>query len=198
MPNVKQILAVVVTVAVLAVGGSFISRAREGELRTAHDSLTIALRDGARSKAFAELLFERGQAAELRADSAERRADSLARVRRVAVARYDTARATAPDTCGPVIAAADSAIGAAQAEAEMARTGLRIAQEATKEYRAALDTLVPAYERLRAAAVAVDRSARPGFLERITPRFGVGAAAGFDPLSRRPAIVVGVTLGWHT
>lgn len=188
---------IIALVALLVFGVVYATgRSASHRLDVAQDSLAVALKDGARQKSQVDFLTTRAGQIEARADSEAHRADSLAQLSRKAEIRYVVARSAAPDTCKPVLVLADSAIGAAQAETESARTALRLTQEAANGYRTALDTIRPAYDRLRVAAVSVDRATRPGLVARLTPHLGLGVAGGVDVLTRRPAIVTGLTLGW--
>lgn len=179
----------------LAVASATIGHARQGALNAAHDSVTAALKDDSRQKSLVDFLTTRASLAEARADSEARRADSLAARGRRSEIRYVTLKATAPAPCAPVIAAADSALADAQAEAETARSGLRTAQDAAKDYQAARDTALSALARLTAAATALNTASRPSWRERILPHIGVGGAAGINPIGR-PDAVVGLTVSW--
>lgn len=192
-PYVVGLVVVVVALALLAAG---VGRRRDGQLVAAQASLQLALRDVARQKSLADLLTDRAHAAEVERDSALAAVRVAERSTIRTRTKYATAREAAPDTCAAVVQAADSALAAADRTAELLRVALRDTRTVSDSYKAALDSLRPAYERLGAAASAVDRVARPGLLERLTPRAGVGVAAGVDPFTHRPAAVIGVTLGW--
>jgi hypothetical protein len=192
----KVILVAMLAAFALALGGSMLDRRRDGDLKTAHDSLAVALRDGARQRSLVDFLTSRAAGAEQRADSEASRADSLARVLVPKRARAAQLAATAPDTCRPALDAAQVVIDGQQDELAARAQSLVDARSALADTRAALDTLVPSYERLRAAATRLDDVSRPSLRQRLTPRFGVGGAAGIDIVSHRPAAVAGVTLGW--
>lgn len=179
----EKILFVVLIVLALILGANTIaSHARTGELRAAHDSLVIALRNGDRSRALAAFLSTR-------AAQAEQRADSLAHAGRVAHVKYVAVRDAAPAECAPLAAAAEEEIALAHEETQEVRSALG-------DTRAALDSVRASYDRLRSAAVTLDHVAAPSWRERLVPKLGFGAAAGVDPFTRRPAMAVGVTLGW--
>ena len=73
--------------------------------------------------------------------------------------------------------------------------------------RAALDSAIASQSLLTraalhedSAATAIVHAARPNLLKRLlltaAPKFGVGAAAGIDAATHKPALVIGVTFGW--
>lgn len=193
----KIIVAVVSAVVALLIGNQWGAHAQQGTLGAARDSLAAALTDAGRQKNMVDFLTTRASLAEARADAESARADSLAHVSQKALIRYTSVKATAPDTCALVIAAADSAISTAQAEAEAARNGLRSAQDAAKDYKAARDTALAALARLSVAAGAVQVASAPSWRERVIPRFGVGATIGVNPATGRPAMAAGLTIGWQ-
>jgi len=80
-------------------------------------------------------------------------------------------------------------------EEEVVASGLL--RQANDSLRAALSTIVPSAGRLSDVAVRLVEATRPSFLERVIPKVGVGVAAGINPATMKPAVVVGVTLGWN-
>lgn len=129
-----------------------------------------------------------------RADSAARavgqRSDSVRVVyRRVAV--------LAPDTCAPVVAAADSALAAADSVAGALRTLAASHEDAARAAIERADVSEAALRDVRAAAGRLERAARPSLLSRLTPKPGLGLAAGVNVATGRPAAVLGATLAWR-
>jgi hypothetical protein len=116
-------------------------------------------------------------------------ADSIRRARPATVVKYVAVRDSAPADCQPVIEAADQLIASGQAESDSLRSALGHTEVALDSVRASLG-------RLRPAAVALEHASRPSLRERLTPKLGFGAAVGVDPLTRRPATAIGMTLGW--
>lgn len=179
-----------------ALGGAYAAHSRKSNLDTTTAALATALQDASRQKSLVDFLTDRASAAEARADAEAAKADLLAKVSRRSEIRYAEAKAVAPDTCDDVIFAADSALAAAQAEAEMADAARRDALDAAKDYRAGKDSALAALARLRVAGEAVEASAKPSLLERLRPRLTAGVTAGVNPITERPAVVIGVGLGW--
>lgn len=192
IPVVFWAIGALLAVSLVASG---VQRAHQGVDAAARDSLHAALQSVERSKAWGDLLFERAQLAELRADAEARRADSLERANVRARVQYVTVRETAPAECAPVIAAANAALAVSDSVSESRAAALRSSQEAASGFRAARDTAQAALARLQAAATVVDRT-RPSLLSRLAPRMGVGVAAGVNPVTGWPSLTTGITFGW--
>ena len=180
----------------LVISSIYTTRSRSRQRTDVQIALQGAIQDAGRQHSLVALITERASLAEARADSEATRADSLARAAHTSEIRYVRVKATAPDTCAAVILAADSALADAQAEADVARSALRFAQDAANDYRTGKDSALASLARLRAAGEAVLGASRPSFLERIRPRLTAGVTAGMNPLTYRPAVVAGVGLGW--
>jgi hypothetical protein len=197
---VKVRIGVWVALGVLLVGlvaNSFVNRRQEGALADARDSVVVALRDSERSRALTDLLLQRTADAEARADSAEAQADTLKRLADVAKVKYDGVKAAAPAVCLPVISAADTLIARVQSRADSLDSALQSEREAVADMHVALDFVRASNARLEAAARVLVNVSAPSWREKLIPRFGVGAAAGVNPVTGRPAAAVGITVGWH-
>jgi hypothetical protein len=117
-------------------------------------------------------------------------------------AAFEEARRRAPDTCKVVIAAADSALAAADSTIQHWKASAGAEQRARAALRFALDTTTTALDGaqrtiadLRARAVDVVDVATVPWYKRLIPKPGIGLATGFDA-ELRPRTIVGVTLGW--
>lgn len=198
--NIKQARTLLVGITLfalaLALGGAAVSHARQGDVVSARAAFAQAKQESQRATDLIAVLTVRAGAAEMRADAEAAQADSLGKLARKAELRYAAAKAVAPDTCAGVIFAADTALAGAQAEAEMAEAGRRDAVDAANGYRAGKDSALVALARLRVAGDAVVHASRPSLLERVRPRITAGVTAGVNPLTYRPAVVIGVGLGW--
>lgn len=124
------------------------------------------------------------------AAEANARADSLESVRVVSKPAVARIVATAPDTCGPVIAALTAQLAQAEAEAATRDT-------AYQQQKAATAALQPPAVHLADATAGLVKATRPSFLSRLVPTFGVGGAAGISALDRKPDAVIGVTVSWR-
>lgn len=182
--------------AALLIGNTFVNRSSHSAIDAAHDSLQVAIRDGDVATRAATDYMHRADAAEARADAADSAATALAGRATRATVVYRTVRDSAPADCAPVIAAADSAISLEHARGDSLATALQSERSALASTKAASDTVVAAYERLRTAATTLDKAVQPSWREKLVPKLGIGAAAGIDPFTRRPSTAVGVTLGW--
>lgn len=132
--------------------------------------------------------------------AAERSADSLRGV-------FAERARQAPDTCGPVIAAALDAIQSVteadstlKLELEHTQHDAGILLTQRDSARAALADLAKAATQETHAAVAVVSPSAPhrvlSFLGKLAPNVGAGAAVGVDPMTNRFSKTVGVTAGW--
>lgn len=117
-------------------------------------------------------------------------------------AAFEAARRTAPDTCAGVIAAADSALAAAdstighwQDAAALERKSRLALQFALDTTRTTLDSAKVVISNLRSRALDVVDVATVPWYKRLIPKPGIGVATGFDA-ELRPRTIVGVTLGW--
>lgn len=70
------------------------------------------------------------------------------------------------------------------------------AVQAADSLQTALAAERAANERLRVAAGELVKRSKPSFWARITPRVGVGGAAGIDPATMKFSKTVGVTFSW--
>jgi hypothetical protein len=117
-------------------------------------------------------------------------------------AAFEAARRAAPDTCAGVIAAADSALAAAdstighwQDAAALERRSRLTLQFALDTTRIALDGAKTVITDLRTRALDMADVATVPWYKRLIPKPGIGLATGFDA-ELRPRTIVGVTLGW--
>lgn len=192
-----RVLYVALAVLALILGANTLTSHRaSGELKAAHDSLTVALRAGDHSRMVADLLRTRAAQAAAHADLAEAAAIELARRARRAEVVYRVAVDSAPAECAPVIEAANAVLAIEQARADSLSGALQSVRSSLTDTRAALDSVRGSYERLRTAAVTLDNAVKPSWREKLVPKLGIGGAVGVDPFTRRPATAFGVTLGW--
>lgn len=171
-------------------------------LAAAQRTADSALTSSAASVRYADSLRRVADSAFAVSDSAKVRADSLSRVASRLRGAFAAKAAVAPDTCAAVIAAADSALDAADFYADTLRGMIFRSQVARFDLERALDTTRAAYVRLqgatvplRNASVEVVKASKPSLLSRVLPHPGLGATAGIDA-SGRPNVVYGVSLGW--
>ena len=122
----------------------------------------------------------RADSAEARADSAEARAAAHMKAAKVIYVQ-------APDTCKPYIAQATKETKRAYHEEK----------KAAAELRARGDILQRNVTDLSKTSQQLVAASRPSFWSHLVPQVGVGAAAGIDPITRKPATAVGVTLSWR-
>lgn len=135
-------------------------------------------------------------------DSAKARAASAQRRLESSKVKFVVAAAAAPDTCGPVIAAADSALAAADTTIAADSAALRaserargILQSSLDSVRSAARTLAPATINVSAALDNLERASHQPFYLRLLPHPGFGASYGIDA-GGIPHLVTGFTLGW--
>jgi len=195
-------------VALLAVVGAGVRHSQE-KLAVARDEAQKAVAAAVLAQKQADASTRVAAAYQLAADSAvaaehraELHADSAAR----AVVRLRSSFAekakTAPDTCRPVIAAADSTIAALDSTVQGLTSALRSSQEARSDLQTALDTTRAALARtkasdadlIRATSVLIKASHTPFYL-RLLPHPGISSTAGVD-IHGKPNIVTGLSLGW--
>lgn len=176
--------------------------------REFEDRLTVASADAQKAVDFAQtaLLYATEQehvadSARQVAEAANSRADRAEAKLVKAKVSYSVAVAAAPDTCAPVIAAADTALALADSALVARATAydsLNVAFDAQKRATAALDSglvkLVPATENLIAAT-------KKSWLLKLLPSvdFHIGVEAGLDVLNKgKPWAYVGpsVSVGW--
>lgn len=169
---------------------------RTAELKTALDIAINATRgeqhlDSLRAIAQDSLRVEHDKRLAAEASAAKIRSDFIERAR------------VAPDTCGPVISAALDAIESVTAadsalklelQADQHDKAIVVAQRDSA--REALGKLIVAAHNEIVAATPTTGHRALSLLSRLTPKLGVGAAVGIDPMTNRPAKAVGVTLGW--
>lgn len=122
-----------------------------------------------------------------RADSAEARADSAEARARAHIAKAKVIYIAAPDTCKPFIKQAVHEVKSAYHEEKKAAGELRAASGIRE--RSVTD--------LRSTEKRLIDASKPSFLSHFVPSVGVGATAGIDPFTRKPATAVGVTLSWR-
>lgn len=182
--------------AALLIGNTIVNRSGRSALSAAQDSLHVALRLGDNALRAADILGASARAAEARAATADSAATALAHRADRATVVYRTVRESAPTDCAPVIAAADSVISLEHARGDSLTSALQNERKALVDTRDAFDSVSAAYGRLRTAATTLDRAVQPSWREKLVPKFGIGAVAGIDPITRRPATAAGLTLGW--
>lgn len=182
--------------AAILVGNTFVNRHQDSTVQAAHDSLTVALRDGERQKSLVDFLTTRASQADARADAADSAATVISGRAARATVVYRTVRDSAPADCAPVIAAADSAISLEHARGDSLASALLNERSALADTKVASDSVRASYERLRTAATTLDKAVQPSWRQKLVPKLGFGGAAGIDPFTRRPSTTVGMTLGW--
>jgi hypothetical protein len=207
----KRVIGVVLASALIVIGvGNWVAEMRSGVLKNAIEDVNEArlAANEAIGMAGSALMVVREQAATI--DSLEAAGAAHAAQAKVAVKRetelrqvYDSVSAMAPDTCAPVIAAADSALAvagsavealtAAYVDASAANDSLHVAND---ELRGALIETQHSLSVLNEASGKLVRAAHPSLFSHILPRAGLGVAVGLSPAGV-PGIVFGVTLGWH-
>lgn len=141
--------------------------------------------------------------------AAERERDSITTAvrtrpvaQRIAEAAADSAVREAPDTCQPAIAALQVHLADA---AKDAITNFNAWQDEAASHDRTKQTLI----RAQIALVEARRSfevisvkareielPRPSLLSRILPQSSVGCTAGLSPITARPGVVCGASLGW--
>jgi len=111
--------------------------------------------------------------------------------------------AVAPDTCKPIVAAAQAALASAahldtldKARADTAQLEADSYRESARAALVALANLTAASRNLNSASGELAKQANgPSFLARIAPKVGAGVAAGLNPQGHFDT-VAGLTLGW--
>lgn len=171
-----------------------------GVARQAGTDVAIARHDAHAAREIAQAAENRAgllaEAADRAAQAArvnEHRADSLAAL--PARVHYVATRAQAPDTCAALVAVADSALAQADSVSSALRSANQSLHTALDSTNTALALVRGSQRQLGVATSNLERAARPSLAARLLPRPGVGLAAGIDAAGR-PALVVGVTLGW--
>ena len=179
--------------AVAALAGAGIARNAGTDVAIARHDAEAAREIARAAENRAGLIAEHASQVEAAARLNERRADSLAAL--PARVRYREVAVTRPDTCATIVAAADSALAQADSVSSALRKanlGLHTALDSTNT---ALALVRGSQRQLEATTANLERAARPSLAARLLPRPGFGLAAGVDATGR-PALVVGVTLGW--
>ena len=173
------------------------------EAARARDSVTAALQIADNAIKAANRSLDAADSADAARAAAEHRAALAEQHAATVRAAYNTAEHTAPDTCKPVLAAADSLIAAQDSTIADLHVALASDSTAQVKLRAALDTTHAALLGLQkpaAALVVADKvlsvASRKPIWRRLLPDPGIGATAGYD-LRGRPNIVTGISLSWH-
>lgn len=183
------------------IGGIWLHREFEQRLSVASADAQQAVDFAHTAVLYAQTQTEVADSAKHAADAANARAARAETKLAQRKVTYAAAVLAAPDTCAPVIAAADSALAAADsaiAEKGVAYDSLTVAFDAQKRATASLDSglvkLVPATENLIAAT-------RKSWLLKLLPTvdFHIGVDAGLDVFHKgKPWAYVGpsVSIGW--
>jgi chromosome segregation ATPase len=144
------------------------------------------------------------EAGELAAKAAQAETAAQTAQREAQRARQRVAAlAPAPDTCQPYIALLEVSYALSEQRGDSLQLAVDLLQEANDTLQTAVDSLAPSLAEARAAidsltraADRVDRVNRPGWFRRLLPQRYVGVEAGIDLLTRQPAVVAGIGLGW--
>lgn len=179
-------------------------QALKDDAKTARAEASFAVSKSKAAEAFATSQIEIVTTLQKQRDAAAARA-AKSEKRSIALdAQFHTLAAAAPDTCGPVIAAADSALAVKDSIIAEKDTALAAADTIAARLRLSVDSLrqananlIPATEFLAStqAALAAKLTHREPFYIRIVPHLGFGLAAGVDALGT-PHLIAGITLGW--
>lgn len=170
--------------------------------QAAREATAHAMDDAAEAKratvvALAEIAFVR-----VERDAAISRAEAATRDAASARRSFSSAASSAPDTCTPVVVAAQAALSKQDSVEKELREALNHSRVIEQRLQQSVDTLLPALTRLQTSAgnlVAADKklanAARTSLLVRLLPHPGAGVAFGLDPLGQ-PRLVTGFTLSW--
>lgn len=99
------------------------------------------------------------------------------------------------ETASIALLAKDSAIAEQHRALAISDSIAKNAQRSADSLRIALRFLSTSTVKLSDATKALEQAGKPSLLSRLTPRVGVGAAAGVDAFGR-PNAVLGITVGW--
>lgn len=159
--------------------------------------LAVAQQETRAAKIALDSAFDRATALEAQAISLRKLADMRTNAGKGAAVRA-TRRVTDTLVVGDSLALVE-AIAMAEDwheayEEEKAASGLL--RQSNDSLHAALAEIKPAAARLSDVSVKLVEASRPNLFARLLPGVGLGVAAGIDPSTQRPAIVVGITLGW--
>jgi len=196
----RVLVGVALGVIVLLVGsirGCGVARDSAAALAAARHAEMAALDSAARSAATAALERQRGDSARAAAVSERGRADSVENVADSLAITYRVTAASAPAQCSSVVRTANAALAAASVSHLELELTVHSALTADSLHVSALDTSALALNRLRVSSVTLVKASRPSLLLAVLPRPGIGATLGYDPIRKQPAVVIGVTLGWH-
>jgi hypothetical protein len=114
------------------------------------------------------------------------------------VAKKDLFKAAlaAPDTCAPVVLAAQVALSESDKLVDIRTHELAAALAADSADRKRADDAEAALRDLRKPAQALVTASKPSIWRRLRPELQAGGMAGVD-VSGKPNAVIGIGLGWH-
>lgn len=167
------------------------SASSRAELQAAIDAAAAARRQttAAVARADAADAFAAGNQVLLAQAESERRAAVTQRDHWKS--RFTSASLVAPDTCAPVILAADSAISSAEKAAAASEVKVALLQASVDSLRSAYAILRPPVINLVAATAKLEHVAKPKFALRRGPALSVGV----DPTGA-PRLTLGFSLCW--
>jgi hypothetical protein len=136
----------------------------------------------------AQAAFDYADSVEAQAEVRVNAAEARAARRAVAAPARAAIVEAAPDTCDAAIAALQAEVAEADSTAADYKAAFEDEKQAAARLRAGAETVVEATDDLVKAS--------GGFWKSITPKFGIGAAAIYDPIQGRVAAGPGITLTW--
>jgi hypothetical protein len=188
-------LAVVIAIAVVAVVALVLTRPEGSDVALARMQTAAAI-------AHAKIVESDNRILKLARDSALERAaqaekDAVRHAQNLAVAKSKLFKAalSAPDTCAPVVLAAQIAIAEADSVIDARTRELAEVLVAQGKDAKRADAAEDALRKLREPAAVLVQATKPNLWKKLRPELFVGAVAGIDATGK-PNAVAGVGLGW--
>jgi len=189
-------MLIVVAVVAVAVAALVITRPEGADVVQARKDVMAAV-------ARAKIVESDNRVLKARADSALATAAKMERVAVAAKQDYAAAKQAlfkaalaAPDTCGPVVLAAQQALTEADSVIAARDYELAASLAADSADRKRADDAEAALVDLRKPATALVVAMKPSIWRRLRPELQAGIVGGVD-VTGKPNAVVGVGFGWH-
>lgn len=187
---------IVIVAAVVVIAALVLTRPEGADVVQARKETQAAI-------AHAKIVESDNRILKARADSALASAADYERKSVVATANLNVAKKAlfkaalaAPDTCAPVVLAAQDALNQADSLIDVRTHELAASLAADSADRKRADDAEAALIALRKPAAVLVSATKPNIWRRLRPEIQAGVLAGAD-ISGKPNAVIGIGLGWH-
>jgi len=186
------------TVAVLAVAVAVlvITRPEGADVAQARKDVLAAVAHAKIVESDNRILKARADSALIAASKAERVAVAAKADLRESKQALFKAALAAPDTCGPIVLAAQQALNDADSVIAAREHELAASLAADSADRKRADDAEAALSELRKPAMALVTATKPSFWRKLRPELHAGVTGGIDAHGK-PNVVVGIGAGWR-